>query len=63
MLQFSFWSSSSFISVSQQEMRNDKAMFDAYVSLRKIAQNYDLEEKLAIPRIVFVGETSSGKSM
>lgn len=38
-------------------------MFDAYVSLRKIAQKYGLEEKLAIPRVVFVGETSSGKSM
>lgn len=59
----SFSSLSSFVSVAQKETRNDKAMFDAYVSLRRIAQNYDLEEKLAIPRIVFVGETSSGKSM
>jgi hypothetical protein len=38
-------------------------MFDAYVSLRKIAQQYELEGKLAVPRVVFVGETSAGKSM
>jgi hypothetical protein len=38
-------------------------MFDAYVSLREIAQNYQLEKNLIIPRVVFVGETSSGKSM
>lgn len=49
--------------MKDEEIRNDKAMFDAYVSLRKIAQKYQLEEKLAIPRVVFVGETSSGKSM
>jgi hypothetical protein len=45
------------------EYRNDKAMFDAYVSLREIAQKYQLEKQLIIPRVVFVGETSSGKSM
>lgn len=49
--------------MKDQEIQNDQAMFDAYVALRKIAQKYGLEEKLAIPRVVFVGETSSGKSM
>ncbi|CAF1671430.1 unnamed protein product, partial [Rotaria magnacalcarata] len=48
---------------ADQERRKGKAIFDAYVSLRKIAEKYELEEKLAIPRVVFVGETSSGKSM
>jgi len=38
-------------------------MFDAYLSVREIAQTYQLEKQLVIPRVVFVGETSSGKSM
>ena len=38
-------------------------MFDTYVSLREIAQKYQLEKQLMIPRVVFVGEASSGKSM
>jgi hypothetical protein len=45
------------------EHSNDKDIFDAYVSLRKIAKQYQLEGKLNIPRVVFVGETSAGKSM
>ncbi|CAF4608303.1 unnamed protein product [Rotaria socialis] len=48
---------------TDQERRKGRAIFDAYASLRKIAEKYELEEKLAIPRVVFVGETSSGKSM
>jgi hypothetical protein len=51
------------ILVKGDELGKDKDMFDAYVSLRKIAQQYELEGKLAIPRVVFVGETSAGKSM
>jgi hypothetical protein len=45
------------------EHGKDKDIFDAYVSLRKIAQQYQLEGQLNIPRVVFVGETSAGKSM
>ncbi|CAF3698821.1 unnamed protein product [Rotaria sp. Silwood1] len=52
-----------FTYVTRHGLRNNQAMFDAYVSLRKIAQKYELEEELAIPRVIFVGETSSGKSM
>jgi hypothetical protein len=46
-----------------EEACDDKAIFDAYVSLREIAQKYNLEKQLIVPRVVFVGETSSGKSM
>jgi hypothetical protein len=38
-------------------------MFRAYESVRKIARDHKLENELAVPRIVFVGDTSSGKSM
>ncbi|CAF1071915.1 unnamed protein product [Didymodactylos carnosus] len=38
-------------------------MFDAYTRLRDTAQKYHLENELDVPQIVFVGETSTGKSM
>ncbi|CAF1471913.1 unnamed protein product [Rotaria sordida] len=41
----------------------DSAIFEAYEILRKTALDYNLEHDLAVPRIVFVGDTSSGKSM
>lgn len=50
-------------SKTRQDPMIDKAMFDAYEVLRGIAVKHGLENELAIPRIVFVGDTSSGKSM
>ncbi|CAF1628001.1 unnamed protein product [Rotaria magnacalcarata] len=41
----------------------DSAMFKAYETLRKIALDFHLEQELAVPRTVIVGDTSSGKSM
>ncbi|CAF1384962.1 unnamed protein product [Didymodactylos carnosus] len=37
-------------------------MFDAYTRLRAVAQNSHLENELDVTKIVFVGETSTGKS-
>ncbi|CAF0770072.1 unnamed protein product [Didymodactylos carnosus] len=47
----------------RQDPMLDSAMFKAYEILRKIALDYHLEDELAVPRTVFVGDTSSGKSM
>ncbi|CAF1449767.1 unnamed protein product [Didymodactylos carnosus] len=41
----------------------DKSMFEAYTQLRQIAHDHQVEDKLKIPQLVIVGETSSGKSM
>jgi hypothetical protein len=52
-----------FVFTDRQITKDQAIMFDAYVALRKVAQNYNLEDKLKTPRVVFAGETSSGKSM
>lgn len=41
----------------------DPTAFDTYVQLRSIAEKYHVEDKLEIPQLVIVGETSTGKSM
>ena len=41
----------------------DKAAFDVYKELRAIARKYNVEDKLEVPQLVIVGETSMGKSM
>lgn len=43
------------------ELVIDQSLFVAYEKLRDLVQKFDL--KLDIPRVVFVGDTSSGKSM
>ena len=42
---------------------DQRAVFDAYIALRQVSLKNSLEDQLQIPRIVFVGETSTGKSM
>jgi len=41
----------------------DPTAFDTYIQLRSIAEKYHVEDKLEIPQLVIVGETSTGKSM
>ncbi|CAF0938989.1 unnamed protein product [Adineta steineri] len=41
----------------------DSAAFGLYTRLKKITEDYKLEDKLQIPQLVIVGETSVGKSM
>ncbi|CAF0886983.1 unnamed protein product [Adineta ricciae] len=41
----------------------DPAIFKAYQNLRNIVVERGLEKELIVPRIVFVGDTSAGKSM
>ncbi|CAF2845597.1 unnamed protein product [Rotaria sp. Silwood2] len=49
--------------ITRQDPIIDSAMFKAYEILRKIALDHGLENELAVPRTVLVGDTSSGKSM
>ncbi|CAF1296725.1 unnamed protein product, partial [Rotaria sordida] len=41
----------------------DRTAFEAYTQLRAIAKKYNVEDKLEVPQLVLVGETSTGKSM
>lgn len=41
----------------------DRAAFQAYKDLRDVAKRFSIEDKLEVPQLVIVGETSTGKSM
>jgi hypothetical protein len=41
----------------------DRAAFEVYKELRAVAKKYNIEDKLEVPQLVIVGETSTGKSM
>ncbi|CAF4381314.1 unnamed protein product [Rotaria sp. Silwood2] len=51
------------LSSTNHEPVIDRAAFEAYTQLRTIAKKYNVEDKLEVPQLVLVGETSTGKSM